>query len=189
MYKELSPHCANRLTSGGQIVNVSTVSKEGVPDVMTAAWNTPFAADEVLVVLDLPHTTTKNILETGKFVVSIPDETKIREINKVGSRHGAETGDKFAWAGITPVETPRLGIRAMPDALAYIECELTDPEVAAKTGVCIGKAVAVRVKEELWDDGRSSCEEGFRRTLHYVTENTYYVGGRILKVPKNHTTM
>ena len=55
MYKKLTPRAANRLTSGGQIVTVATTSKEGVADIMTAAWNTPYDSDQVLVVLDRSH--------------------------------------------------------------------------------------------------------------------------------------
>ena len=40
MYKTLVPRDASRLVGGGQIVTVASVSKEGVPDCMTAAWNT-----------------------------------------------------------------------------------------------------------------------------------------------------
>lgn len=43
-------------------------------------------------------------------------------------------------AKITPVTSEVLGIKTLPDALAYIECELVDLETLKKTGVCIGKA-------------------------------------------------
>ena len=95
MYKKLPPGAANRLTCGGQMVTVATSSKEGVGDIMTAAWNTPYDSDQVLVVLDRGHTTTKNIIETGKFVVAIPHEGQIADINRVGSIHGRDSGDKF----------------------------------------------------------------------------------------------
>ena len=60
-----------------------------------------------------------------------------------------------AWAKITPVTSEVLGIKTLPDALAYIECELVDLETLKKTGVCIGKAVNITVKEELWDEEHS----------------------------------
>ena len=51
IYEKIPVKSANRLLCGGQIINVSSVSAEGIPDVMTAAWNCPFDSDEVLVVL------------------------------------------------------------------------------------------------------------------------------------------
>ena len=189
MLKQIETRAANRLTCGGQIVNVSSVSKEGVADVMTAAWNTPYDSDQVLVVLALGHTTTQNILDTGKFVVTIPHEGQIFEINKVGSIHGRDCGDKFEWAGITPERSAKLGYKIMPDPLAVIECELIDKETFAKTGVCLGKAISISVQEELWDAEKASFAAGFARTLHYITADAYYVGGKVVKVEKNYTNM
>ncbi len=182
MYKDLTVRCANRLISGGQIVNISSVSKSGVADVMTAAWNTPYDSDQVLVVLDQGHTTTANIIETQKFVLSIPTEDQIALINKVGSAHGRDTGDKFEYAGVKADISEKLGLKVLPDAMAYIECELTDLETLKKTGVCIGKAVSIKVREDLWNSSDDSFGEGFKKTLHYISENKYYVDGRIVEV-------
>ena len=55
MYKKLTPRAANRLTSGGQIVTVATTSKEGVADIMTAAWNTPYDRDRKSTRLNSSH--------------------------------------------------------------------------------------------------------------------------------------
>lgn len=103
MYQELDVSKAYRLLGGGQLINISTISVDGVPDVMTAAWNTPFDIDKPLVVLDQGHTTTANILATGRYVISIPDEELIKTCIKVGSAHGRDTGDKFTFAGINPI--------------------------------------------------------------------------------------
>lgn len=182
MYKNLPARAANRLLCGGQIINVSSVSAEGVYDVMTAAWNCPYDADQVLVVLDKGHTTTANIIADGRFVISVPSERDIQVINKVGSAHGRDTGDKFAWAGITPETSEKLGLKVIPGALAYIECELLDAEVLRKTGICLGTAVNVYVKEELWDENGSHFAEGMKHTMSYVHEGLYRVNGREVHV-------
>ena len=111
MYKKINVRAANRLLCGGQIINISSVSSDGIHDVMTAAWNCPFDADQVLVVLDRGHTTTANILANGKFVISIPSEKDIEIINKVGSVHGRDVGDKFVWAGVKPDSSPVLNLQ------------------------------------------------------------------------------
>ena len=182
MYINISEKAVSRLMSGGQIVTVSSVSKDGVADVMTAAWNTPFDSNMALVVLDLGHTTTRNILDTGKFVIGIPQKDQIKAINAVGSVHGRDCGDKFEYTKTPKEKSEKLGISVIPDQLAYIECELADKETFEKTGVCIGKAVNVYVQDRLWDTDHDSFAEGFKETLHYVSENKYYVEGRIIDV-------
>ena len=94
-----------------------------------------------------------------------------------------------AWAKITPVTSEVLGIKTLPDALAYIECELVDLETLKKTGVCIGKAVNITVKEELWDEEHSSFAAGFAKTLHYISEDAYYTTGKVVHVAENFTNM
>ena len=180
-YKTLITRDVSRLVGGGQVVNVSTLSKDGVGDVMSAAWNTAYDSDMVLVVLDLGHTTTRNIKDTGKFVVSIPSIEQISEVYKVGSEHGRITGDKFKWAGIKPEISPKLNIPVIPCEMAYIECELEEPEVFKKTGVAIGRAVNVYVRSDLWDDQSSSFGKGFVHALHYVDESTFYADGKLIR--------
>ncbi|MGN0908304.1 MAG: flavin reductase family protein [Succinivibrio sp.] len=180
-YIDLIPRDVSRIVGGGQIVNVSTLSKEGVPDVMSAAWNTAFDSDKLLVVLDLGHTTTKNIIDTGRFVVSVPCLDQVKEVYKVGSAHGRDTGDKFKWAGIEGETSRTLRIPVIPGELAYIECELQEPEVFKKTGIAIGKAVGVYAREDLWDAKTSSFGEGFRHMLHYINESSLYADGRIVR--------
>ncbi len=180
-YIDLTPRATNRIIGGGQLVNVSTLSKDCVPDVMSAAWNTAYDSDKLLVVLDLGHTTTKNIIETGRFVVSVPTIDQVREVYKVGSAHGRDTGDKFKWAGIAPEESRTLRIPVIPGEIAYIECELEEPEVFRKTGVAIGRAVGVYVREDLWNAQTSSFGEGYRHMLHYINESEFYADGKIVK--------
>ncbi len=180
-YIDLTPRATNRIVGGGQLINVSTLSKDGVPDVMSAAWNTAYDSDMLLVVLDLGHTTTKNIIETGRFVVSVPSIEQVKAVYKVGSAHGCDTGDKFKWAGIASEPSRTLKIPVIPGELAYIECELQEPEIFKKTGVAIGKAVGVRVRADLWDEKTSSFGEGYRHMLHYINESEFYADGKIVK--------
>ena len=182
MYKKINNRAANRLLCGGQIINISSVSDDGVSDVMTAAWNCPFDADQVLVVLDRGHTTTANIADNGKFVISIPSEADIAVINRVGSVHGRDVGDKFEWAGVSSEKSEVLGLKVLPNALAYIECELAEKDVLDKTGVCIGKVVNIYVKDGLWNDEESHFAEGMKLTISYVHEGLYRINGREVKV-------
>ena len=182
IYEKIPVKSANRLLCGGQIINVSSVSAEGIPDVMTAAWNCPFDSDEVLVVLDKGHTTTANIIATEKFVISIPSQPDIALINKVGSAHGRDVGDKFVWADVKSEKSEKLSIPVLPDALAYIECELTEKDVFIKIGVCLGKVVNIYVKKGLWNAENSHFAEGMKQTMRYVYEGLYLIDGKEVKI-------
>ena len=70
-YQNLDVAEAFRVFTGGATVTVASVSKEGVSDVMTAAWNCPFDSSEIIVVLSTTHTTTENIYNTEKFKLKV----------------------------------------------------------------------------------------------------------------------
>lgn len=181
MYQSIDLSLCYRLMGGGQLINVSTLSDKGVPDVMTAAWNTLFNTDMPLVVLDQGHTTSANILATRKFVIALPDEAQVKTAVKVGSAHGRDVGDKFAWAGVNPELSATFKIPVIPGELAYIECTLEDEDLFRKNGIAIGKAVSVSVRSDLWDAQEQNFKEGYRKLLHSVNEEFFYADGRFVR--------
>ena len=80
MYRELPVEEAYHIQTGGPLIMIASVSEDGTADVMTAAWNAPFDTDQPLVVLDKSHTTSANILATGRYVICIVSdvETEVR---------------------------------------------------------------------------------------------------------------
>ncbi len=176
-YKALDLHMVFRLLGGGQTINISTVSKDGVYDVMTAAWNTLYNMDEPLVVLDRNHTTSKNILDTHKYVISLPNKELISVLKKAGSAHGKDVGDKFKWAGITPEFTDRFQLPFIKGSLAYFECELSMEKLFDETGILVGKCVNAMVQEELFDFDRNVFDPGMKQLLHSLDEDNFLTGG------------
>ena len=167
-------HC---LMGGGQLINVSSISSKGVPDVMTCAWNTVYDYDQPLVVLAKEHTTTRNILDTGRYVIALPGIDALTKAYKVGSDHGCNTGDKFTFAGITPEHSSKFGIPVIPNALCYIECELLMRDLFEKTGILIGRAVSVTVKDGLFDQEQELFKPGSSKIIHYVGGQYVYADG------------
>lgn len=178
MYIELDTQKVHSIMGGGQIINVSTISKDGVPDVMTCAWNTTYDYDKPLAVLALEHTTTKNILQTGRYVIALPTKDALDTFKKVGSEHGSATGDKFKWAGITPVYSKLFHIPVIPNALAYIECELLMKDMFEKTGILVGQAKSVLVDAKAFDKVGDAFIPGVEKVVHHVDGVNFYSEGK-----------
>lgn len=176
-YKALDLQQVFRLLGGGQTINISTISKDGVYDVMTAAWNTLYNMDEPLVVLDRNHTTSQNILDTHKYVIALPNKELIASLKKVGSAHGRDVGDKFKWAGITPEFTKSFHLPIIPGSLAYFECELSMEKIFNETGILVGKCVNAMVLEGLYDFERNVFDPGIKQLLHSLDEANFLSGG------------
>ncbi len=178
MYINIDPKELYHVLGGGQLINISTVSKDGIFDVMTCAWNTMFDTDQPLTVLAREHTTTKNILDTGRYVIALPTKNDIALIKKVGSEHGAVTGDKFKWAGINPEFSQKMHIPVIPRALAYIECEMLMRDMFEKTGILVGQAQSVLVDELCYDQELRAFVPGVEHILHNVDEDRFYCEGK-----------
>lgn len=181
MYKNIDTKYAYRAFSGGPIICIFTKSKEGIANGMTAAWSCPFDTNELLLVLDKGHTTTKNILDGSKIVVALPNKEQLAELLKLGSVHGRDCKDKLKEQDIDTELSHEFQMPVMKDALAYFECELNDKEIFASKGICLSKVVNVYVKNELWNDENNSFDKGCLNTLHHVSEATFSTGGEIVK--------
>ncbi len=176
-YQNLDVAEAFRVFTGGATVTVASVSKEGVSDVMTAAWNCPFDSSEIIVVLSTTHTTTENIYNTGKYVVAIPSCEQKNDILKVGALHGRECGDKFSATGVPFELSEKFKLKVIPNCLAYFECELVDKDLLEKKGICLGRVVNLYVKEGLWNQSEHNFSNGAKLSLHHVTEDKFLSGG------------
>lgn len=176
-YQNLDVNEAFRVFTGGSTVTVSSVSKDGVSDVMTAAWNCPFDSSELIVVLASTHTTTENIINTGKYVIAIPHRDQKEDILKVGSLHGRDCGDKFDATGVSFELSQMLKLKVISNCLAYFECELLDKDLLEKKGICLGKVLNLYVQEGLWNHSEHNFANGAKLSLHHVTEDKFLSGG------------
>jgi len=142
------------------IALVSTRSKAGISNAAPYSFFNVFSEAPPLVVLGLQHKadhspkdTTRNIRETGDFVVNMVDEALAEAMNLTAIDFPPEVSEPgslgLGLAESTHVSAPRLA--AAPAAL---ECKRT---VALAFGpqreLLIGEVLAVHVREDVMDEG------------------------------------
>ena len=181
MYRELPVEEAYHIQTGGPLIMIASVSEDGTADVMTAAWNAPFDTDQPLVVLDKSHTTSANILATGRYVICIVSDADTKSAFAAGSCKGRDVGDKFEAKGIPSRKSAKLGLKVPDGCLAYIECELKESEKSMfeKYGILVGKAVGVEADEKYWPEGAGDFREGMKHEVHHVSGSVLIRGGEI----------
>ena len=157
MYRELPVSEAYHIQTGGPLIMIASVSKDGVPDVMTAAWNAP------------------------RYVICIVSDADTKSAFAAGSCKGRDVGDKFAAKGIPSRTSPKLGMKVPDGCLAYIECELQESEkpMFEKYGILVGKAVGVEADEKYWPEGAGDFREGMKHEVHHVSGSVLIRGGEI----------
>ncbi len=127
---------------------VAAYDKEGNPCCMNAAWGGIYDTNQIMVCLDDSHKTTKNIIESQAFTVSIADAKHIVEADFVGIVSGNNVSDKMTKAGLTTVKSKLVNAPIINEFPMTIECKLLKFN---EDGICIGEIVNVSADEKVLD--------------------------------------
>lgn len=136
---------------------VAAYDKNGVPCCMNAAWGGIYDTNQIMVCLADGHKTTKNIIESGAFTVSVADAKHIVEADYVGIVSGNNTPDKMKRAGLTTVKSEFVNAPIINEFPMTVECKLLKFN---EDGICIGEIVNVSADESvLGADGQIAPEK------------------------------
>lgn len=94
------------------VLIVAAYDEQGVPNVMNAAWDGMFTDETIGICLSAGHKTTKNILATRAFTVSMATVDQVAACDYAGIVSGNKVPDKFARGGIS---CHSFGARQCPD--------------------------------------------------------------------------
>ena len=123
---------------------VAAYDENGVPCCMNAAWGGIYDTNQMMVCLSDDHKTTKNILESRAFTVSIADAAHVVEADYVGIVSGNRVPDKMAKAGLTATKSAFVNAPIINEFPMTVECELLKFN---EDGICIGNIVNVSADE------------------------------------------
>ena len=139
------------------VLIVGTYDENGTPNAMNAAWGGIYDTNQIMVCLDESHKTTKNIMESGAFTVSIADANHIVEADYVGIVSGNDVPDKMKKAGLTTVKSAFVNAPIINEFPMTIECKLLKFN---EDGICIGEIINVSADESvLGSDGQIAPEK------------------------------
>lgn len=153
------------------VLIVAAYDGEGTPNVMNAAWGGMFTDEMIGLCLSAGHKTTKNILSSRAFTVSMGTVEQVGACDFVGLVSGNRMPDKFARAGFHA--TPSLHVNApmIEELPMTLECELVsyDPESCH----LVGRIVNVSADERILTDG--AIDPGKLRPIAYDPVRLEYV--------------
>ena len=130
---------------------VAAYDKDGKPCCMNAAWGGIYDTSQVMVSLADDHKTTKNIIESQAFTISIADAKHVSEADYVGIVSGNKVPDKIERAGLTTQKSKFVNAPIINEFPMTIECKLLKFN---EDGICIGEIVNISADEAvLGDDG------------------------------------
>ena len=126
---------------------IAAYDENGVPNAMNAAWGGISEDQEVSVCISAGHKTTKNILASKAFTISMADAGHVAQCDYVGVVSGNKVPDKMEKAGFHTTKSEFVNAPLIDELSMAVECRLVsyDPESCRLVGeivnVCADESV------------------------------------------------
>lgn len=157
---------------------LAAYDENGVPCAMNAAWGGISGSAEITMCISPNHKTTKNVLATGAFTVSMADAAHVVECDYVGVESGNKVPDKFARAGFHATKSEFVNAPLIDELPMAVECELLsyDPESHAM----VGKIVNVCADESVLNEEGKIDPAKLRLITYDPCNHKYIVLGEVV---------
>ncbi|HUZ03141.1 MAG TPA: flavin reductase [Thermomicrobiaceae bacterium] len=157
----------------GQVVLVSTVDPDGLPNVAPKSWITMAAFHGPMLAFgcNVTHATCQNVLATGAFVVNVPDASLAERIWAMPGTHNAE---RIRHSGFTLRPSSQVAAPLVEECRAHLECELDDIKYYGDEVVIFGNVVALSIDEDCLA-GEPTDQYFALSPLFFLEDGTYGV--------------
>ena len=153
------------------VLIVAAYDADGKANAMNAAWGGIFTDEHIGICISEGHKTTKNILSTRAFTVSMATVEQIAACDYVGIVSGNREADKFAKAGFTALRSEVVNAPIIEQLPMTLECELVSYD--EESNHLVGRIVNVSADERILTDGK--IDYGKLRPITYDPINHHYI--------------
>ncbi|MDK2384932.1 MAG: flavin reductase family protein [Candidatus Korarchaeota archaeon] len=129
-------------------------------NVMAAGWVTVLSADPLLVgvVVSPLRYTHRLVEELGEYVVSVPSVDMVDDVWVAGTLSGP---GKLARMGITLVPSKTVSVPSIGEALANLECRVSDSKRYGDHTLFVGGVTGYTYRDEAFPRGEPDPSAGF----------------------------
>jgi flavin reductase (DIM6/NTAB) family NADH-FMN oxidoreductase RutF len=117
------------------------------------------------------------IKATGEFVVNIPTQEMLPEIDYCGTVSGRKA-DKFKELDLTPVPASKVSVPLIAECPINVECRVIEHLRIGTHGIFLGEIVALHVDEEILDQNGNIAHHKVRMPL--CSGGNYWAMGDLL---------
>lgn len=114
------------------------------------------------------------IQQTGEFVVNVPGERLLSEVEYCGFVSGRDA-DKFDTAGLTPVPGSAIQTPIIAESPINLECKLAHTLPLGSHDLFVGEVVAVQFSEEVLDE-RGRVDNGKLKPILFTGDEYWGLG-------------
>ena len=134
------------------VLIVAAYDELGNPNAMNAAWGGIYTDNTIGICLAEEHKTTRNILATKFFTVSVGTETCVQACDYLGLVSGDIVCDKLSRAGLHVVRSRHVNAPIIEELPMTLECEMVSYD--QESNHLVGRIVNVSADESILTDGR-----------------------------------
>ncbi len=154
------------------VVLVTCVDSGGKPNIVTLAWVGTVCSDPPTLGLGIRPTrySHKLIEDCGEFVVNVPNEDILRDVDFCGMVSGQEV-DKFSETGLTPQPAEKVKPPLIRECPVNMECVVKRKLPLGTHHLFLGEIVHVHVDEDILNE---NDEIDFTRVAPFVYNDGEY---------------
>ncbi|MHA1839581.1 MAG: flavin reductase family protein [Candidatus Ranarchaeia archaeon] len=160
---------------------IGTYDKEGMPNVMTAAWAGICCSKPPCITVSLRKATYTyhNLIARKAFTVSIPSARHVVEADYIGLVSAREV-DKFKETGLTPERSLLVDAPYVKECPLIIECKIIHIHEIGLHTQFIGEILDVKADEEVLDEKSRPDIEKIEPMIFGPAASTYHGIGSFL---------
>lgn len=135
---------------------ITSISRDGKPNVMTGAWATPVSDEPPMVVVCISKEsyTAELIKQTKEYVINIPTKKLLGALWTCGKTSGRDA-DKFKKAKLKIIPAAKQKAPLISDCIGYIECKVWKTVDAGECYAFFGKVLSAYAdnryfKNDVW---------------------------------------
>lgn len=159
------------------VLMVAAYDENGTVNVMNAAWGMICSMDKIALFIDEEHKTTKNILKTKAFTVSIADSKHMDAADFFGIATGNKMPDKFQRTGYHAVKSEFVNAPVIEEFPIVMECELAEIVDTESMYAVVGKIVNVGADEAVLSQNGKVDPAKLNALIFDQFQSGYYVSG------------
>ncbi len=133
---------------------LTSIAKDGKPNVMACAWATPVSEEPPIVVVCVSKEsyTAELIKQTKEFVINIPTKKILKALWICGKTSGRDT-DKFKKAGLKYSKARFIKSPVIDECIGHIECKLWKALDAGECYAFFGKVISAYADDKYMKKG------------------------------------
>ena len=157
------------------VLIVAAYDELGNPNAMNAAWGGIYTDNTIGICLAEEHKTTRNILATKFFTVSVGTEACVQACDYLGLVSGDKVCDKLSRAGLHVVRSQYVNAPIIEELPMTLECEMLSYDL--ESNHLVGRIVNVSADESILTDGKIDIAK-LRPVVYDTVSHQYYAIGR-----------